>query len=146
MFISEIRIMRKKNLGNFEHKEVGVTIALTLEDDCMLAYDKGETFIMEALSGVKVAPVKETVAEVVAVKEEAPKKTVKKSKKKVEQEEIVISKDELNKLLIDVAKLHKSKEKAISLIMEVGNVESLSDLPEDKYSELAKLCMAALNG
>lgn len=155
MFFSEIKIMKRKNLGNYEHKEIALTLALNEEDnpsECLL---KGEAFVHNALNEVKIQPkplelVKDKVEEV-EVKEEPVKKKVTKKKvsKKATKEvepEVVVEKEELNKSLIEVAKFYKSKEKAMALIEEVGGVQSISDLPVEKWNTLHKMCLAVLNG
>jgi hypothetical protein len=147
MFFSEIKIMKRKNLGNYEHKEIALTLALNEEDnpsECLL---KGEAFVSNALNEVKMEVKKQEKVEE-EVKETPVKKKVtkkKKTAKKVEPE-VLISKEELNKKLVEVAKFYKSKEKAIALLEEVGGVKSIGELPEDKWNTLAKMCEAVLNG
>lgn len=157
MFFSEIKIMKRKNLGNYEHKEIALTLALNEEDnpsECLLKGQAfvsnalGEAFVSNALNEVKIEPIKvEEVAEEVVEEKPVKKKVTKKKKtaKKVEPE-VVVSKEELNKSLVEVAKFYKSKEKAIALIEEVGGVQSIGDLPEDKWNTLHKMCLAVLNG
>lgn len=151
MFFSEIKIMKRKNLGNYEHKEIALTLALNEEDDPSECLLKGEAFVSNALNEVKIEVKKQEVKEVVAEKKEEvkEKKTRKPKTKKTEAkvvEEVTVSKEELNKKLVEVAKFYKSKEKAIALLEEVGGVTSISELPEDKWNTLAKMCEAVLNG
>ena len=91
MFISEVKVLQRKNLGNYEHKEVGVTVALSESDDAEMALSQATSFISLALNEVKPEVPKPSysapVVEVVTQEEEkpaapAPKKTAKKAVKK----------------------------------------------------------------
>ena len=163
MFVSEIKFMKRKNLGNYEHKEVALTVSLTEEDNAEAGMTYAEDFVNNALGseskitrvvGVKSAELPEKSVDEVATKEvkaksEEPKKSKStKGKEKPAEEpkkEVIISKEEVNKKLIEVAKKFSSKEKAISLIKEVGEVESLSDLKPELYSKLVIRCEEVIN-
>ena len=145
MYFNEIKLMKRKNLGNYEHKEVVVSLALSEGEDEKVALQKADAFIAHALGQVVVT--KEDAPKVEAkapAKKKVAKKATKKAAPKVE-EEPTITKDELNAKLIEVAKFYKSKEKAVALIQEVGGVDSISDLPEDKWNTLANMCKVVLD-
>jgi len=152
MFISELSIMRRKNLGNYEHKEVMVKLSLTEEDDANIARSKADAFIANALGETLAAQTEEIQKKVDEVQENlAPKKekkTVKPANKKAKTAEVVktYTKDEVNASLILVAKKFNSKEKALSLITEVGGVATLAELPENLYGTLVARCEEVANG
>lgn len=169
MFVAEIKLLKRKNLGNYEHEEIQISVSLTEEDsaDKGLAYAK--EFVNKAL-GVKQeatkviettpapakeatpAPAKEAAPapakEVTPApaKEAAPKKAATKKAPTKEAEVVpVLTKDQVNQKLIEVAKKFMSKEKAIALIKEVGNVEGLADLDVSLYNKLYSRCDEVLH-
>jgi len=161
MFISEVKVLQRKNLGNYEHKEVGVTVALSESDDAEMALSQATSFISLALNEVKPEVPKPSysapVVEVVTQEEEkpaapAPKKTAKKAVKKPAvvvtedgPEEEFVTKDQVNAKLIEVAKKFKSKDKAVAILKEFGDVEDLGSLDSSKYGLLIHRCEEVLN-
>lgn len=154
MFISELSIMRRKNLGNYEHKEVMVKLSLTEEDNAELARSKADAFIASTLGETQAESTEVIQQKVEEVKENLSPKKEKKTKapankkEKPATAEVVktYTKDEVNASLIAVAKKFNSKEKALFLIEEVGGVKTLAELPETLYGALIARCEEVANG
>lgn len=49
MFVSEVKYLQRRNLGNYEHKEIGVTIAMTEQDTKEDALVYAEQIVAEGL-------------------------------------------------------------------------------------------------
>lgn len=99
------------------------------------AADKKETKKEEKKVSEKAEKTKETKSEAKTEKKET-KKT--ESKSKVSKSDMV---EALRKVRQDV-----DKDVAISIINDVGEVEKMAQIPEDKYEAVFNACEAALNG
>jgi len=151
--IFEIRLKRVKNLGNYESKAVEAAMQLEENEDAQLAMLKLEEFVVSSLHEVKPDKVKEVVEEGNVLtknnevkdpssgKKVSKKKATKKKKVKEELPEVV-DKDMITKELQSV---WKSKGKAIAKdILKSFNVEKISELSEDQYSDVYKECKKCL--
>lgn len=102
------------------------------------AEEKKEVKKEEKKVAEKSEKVKETKAEAKAEKTEKKETKKTESKSKVSKSDMV---EALRKVRIDV-----DKDAAIKIIQEVGEVEKMAQIPEDKYEDVFNACEAALNG
>lgn len=154
MFISEIKYMKRKNLGNYEHKELAITISMVEEDNEAQALANGMSFVQQGLDGVvksaaAPAPVPDTKAHATAeVVEEKPAKKPRKpraAKKEVKADPKIYTVDDITAGLRAVAEKFKSKEKAIAVLEEFG-VKKLAELKEEQYGDVVKRLEVVANG
>lgn len=155
MMISEISVMKRKNLGNYEHKEAKITAVLA-EGDCVdtareLVENLVNKVLEEGKTSTKVsAQVKETVKEEVK-KEEAPKEVKKEeaskqkapaAKKKGKKAEntttIETTREDVLEALREYAKAKSSKEMAQAVLEDVTGVKTLNEVDSKLYSKLVK--------
>ena len=132
--------MKRKNLGNYEHKEVGVTLALGEKDCENNAYLRADKFLDQALSDNMPSTVEEAPAEKKEEKKApAKKKTAKKAAKKKEEAPVVeITFDEIQSKMREVAKFYKSAEKVKALMSEITGKASLKDMDQEDFQKLMK--------
>jgi len=140
MHFTEIRVMKRKNLGNYEHKEVGVTLALGEKDCENNAYLRADKFLDQALSDNMPSTVEEAPAEKKEEKKApAKKKTAKKAAKKKEEAPVVeITFDDIQSKMREVAKFYKSAEKVKALMSEITGKASLKDMDQEDFQKLMK--------
>lgn len=86
----------------------------------------------------KSEKVKETKSEAKAEKTEKKETKKTESKSKVSKSDMV---EALRKVRADV-----DKDVAVQIIQDVGGVEKMAQIPEDKYGDVFNACEAALNG
>ena len=149
MFITEIKIMQRRNLGNYEHREVTMGISLVEGDSLEAAKSLLNKEVLTALGYSQKAeeaqaPKKEEEEVKEEVKEE--KKKSKKSapkKEKVEKEVIVPTLQEMMDLCRETAGRLKTADKVKALIQEICAVDSLSKAEESTYIALKKALLAA---
>lgn len=167
MQITTIRLMKRKNLGNYEHEEAEVSVALDEGEATDEAISMAKHTIAKCL-GIKLAkqetvpakpvntPAQEPVANDEAeVSEPAPKKTAKKATKKPakkavtkkapakkKEEEKTYSVEEVQGVLRATAKKLKSLDKVRALVKEVTGVDSVGEAHPETYAPLVKACEA----
>lgn len=174
MFINEIKVMERRNLGNYQHREVTLSMALTKNDDGITALERINYQMLIAL-GYKgpdktceeeVEPT-ETVKELDTLPPEVPQKKVQKRKpakkigkklevsEKVKEEDVKLPLDTLppeTPLTLEamiatckeVATKLQSGDKVKSLIKQVCGVSSLGEADPAKFSELKTLLLNAV--
>ena len=144
MHFTEIRVMKRKNLGNYEHKEVGVTLALGEKDCENNAYLRADKFLDQALSDnmpstVEEAPAEKKEEKKAPAKKKAAKKAAKKVTKKKEEAPVVeITFDDIQSKMREVAKFYKSAEKVKALMSEITGKASLKDMDQEDFQKLMK--------
>jgi len=154
MFINTIEIMRRKNLGNYEHFEVKLGASLTENDDFDTAYNKVMGSLSVALEGKPLATAKKVNDEVKTkevidepkIEKKAKKKaTKKKVTKEVKEVEVVnpLTVEEMMVLCRETAGRLNSGDKVKALIIEVCGVPSLKAADAKTFTELAKKLVAA---
>jgi hypothetical protein len=154
MHITEIKIMKRRNLGNYEHKEVTMTASLEEGEQVNNSVSFLEALISQALIGdIKqvaakvVEPVK--VEETPAIVEEAPKKKAPRKKAPKKSIPAVIVEEpkeelppptiqEMMELCRATAGKLNSGDKVKSLIELICGVSSLKDADPTKFAELKK--------
>lgn len=150
MNISEVSLMRRRNLGNYEHIESSVTIALVEGDDEKLALSKAKDFISEAIGltankpSTKTAQTKtSTNAKPSTKKEEDPKKeeAKKPAAKKATTKKAPaakVTKEDVTEALKAYAKAKKSKDMAVEVMHDVTGVRKLDEVDAKMYTKLVK--------
>lgn len=154
MQVSEISVMRRRNLGNYEHKEVTVKIALEEGDSEKEALSKADSLVAESLE-IKT----KTVAQVktstnVKAKEEPKKNEETKSQSKVETAakpssagkkktkkkttETKVSKNDVLVALRGYAKAKNSREMAQAVLEDVTGAKSLDEVDAKDYGKLVR--------
>ncbi len=144
MFITEIKIMQRRNLGNYEHREVTMGISLVEGDSLEAAKSLLNKEVLTALGYSQKAEETQAPKKEEEVKEE--KKKSKKSapkKEKVEKEVIVPTLQEMMDLCRETAGRLKTADKVKALIQEICAVDSLSKAEESTYIALKKALLAA---
>lgn len=149
MNISEIKLGRKKNLGNYEFIESSVTIALVEGDDENLALNRAKDFISTALGltaakpSTKTAQTKvstnakpETKAKPEAKPEEKKEATTKKPAATTKKN--TAKKEEVTAALQAYAKAKKSKDMAVEVMHDVTGVRKLDEVDAKMYAKLIK--------
>lgn len=151
MFINEIKIMHRRNLGNYEHREATLGMTLTEEDNVEEAVSLIKTKLKGILypeRAVEAAPVKEetpkeeTPAEPVK-KKVTKKKVTKKAPAKKKEPEVVPTMEEMMALCRETANRLKSGEKVKALIEQACGVGSLKEADEKTFLALKKLLEGA---
>jgi len=143
MHINEIKIMQRKNLGNYEHREVTINASLTEGDNFNEAYDKVNQEVKHALGygyvpvpqPVSIAQVEKGIKEVEAKEKPAPPKK-KRAPAKKKDPVVVPTLEEMMALCRDTANRLKSAEKVKALMSSVCGVETLKDANENTFVEL----------
>jgi len=148
MFINEIKIMKRRNLGNYEHKEVTMGVALKENDNHAEALALLEANIEGALFGTPVVPKApvpsdQTEMDIPVDVKEAVKKVTKakkaKAPKKAKEPVVVPTLEEVQVLCRDVATKLKSADKVKALITECCGVGSLGEVKDTAcFIDLAK--------
>ena len=133
--------MKRRNLGNYEHKEVTITASLEDGDDYTEAYNLLNMNVNNAL--VMLAPIPAASTAVVEEKKKAPVKKKAPAKKKApvkKKEPVVIpTTEELMLLCRETATRLGSADKVKALIQEVCGVGSLKECLDDTcFIELSK--------
>lgn len=149
--MNEITIMQRRNLGNYEHREVTLSMSLAEGDDMQAAYTSLNESIAVAL-GYRDEQKVEKAVEPEAKPEPAPKKPAKKAAKKAttkkkapEKKEPVVqvSKEEILQLCRDTANRLGSADKIKELIKTACGVDSLNDADPSTYNKLVELLKEA---
>lgn len=133
--------MRRRNLGNYEHIESNVEIAL-VEGDCSdKALEMAKSVLSKALglekTSTKVAVKTSTNAKEEAITKEDPKEE-KTTKKKAAVKKAVVTKEQVLIALRDYAKANNSKERAQSVLEDVTGADSLANVDKKHYAKLVK--------
>lgn len=131
MNVVEIRLDVTKNLGNYESKKAGATVAIG-EGECV---DEAMGVLNSTISNILVGTnmaVKEDVATEPVKKKVTKKKVVKKAPaKKAEVEEIKESTmDEARQAAVKFKKAKKSAEMVKSLIKEITGCDTLKEVKD----------------
>lgn len=155
MHVSELKVMRRKNLGNYEHEEVTVTITQAPGEDTQVAmehiesifgqYDMGKTVKMEVAKVKKVEkkiaePAKETIEDVtippVIEVEKPKKKTTKKDapKEEVSKDDEVELTAKLKNGLLALFRKWGSREPVDALVQSIlgGELKMVKDMDYDE--------------
>lgn len=150
MKTTEISLMRRRNLGNYEHIESSVTIALDEGDKESLAVEKAKVILNKALGYTKEEEKKTVSAKtekpVEEKKEEEPKKSPAKKKAPVKKKAPAkkaasvpkATKEDVLKALRSYAEAHQSKEMAQAVLKETTKAEKLADVDPKDYGKLVK--------
>lgn len=143
MFANNVTIMKRKNLGNYEHKEVTISYTLSENEDENEALAKAEEFITNALNGVKPLPVNTKQEDEVKEAKEVVKKKVTKKKatkkapaKKEPAKEYTEA--DVKQALRAYAEANQSKEMAVAQMKDVTGAEKLADVDAKDYAKLVK--------
>ena len=155
MFINEIKIMHRRNLGNYEHREATLGMALT-EDDNIEEAKKVINSQLKSILYPEAAPAvtkeavekmaEETPAKVPAKKapvKKAPAKKAPVKKAPAKKAEVVPTMEEMMVLCRETATRLKSGEKVKALIEKACGVASLKEADEKTFLALQKLLKAA---
>lgn len=149
MNYEEIKITQRRNLGNFEHREITLSASFNEGDDFDSVYNKVNEQVKRTLGYESTSFVKETAEAVETTVEAAPapkkkapakKRTTKKAKEPV----VVPTLEEMTALCRKVAGELKSADKVKSLIQEACQVDSLKEADENTFVELKKLLEKAV--
>lgn len=164
MNTSEITLMRRKNLGNYEHIEAGITLALVEGDDEKVALTKAKDFLSEALgltakNNTKTAQTKvstnakqsgetktstkgntktsSTTKSSTENKANTGKSTTAKTSK-AKSTKAKATKDNVKNALRAYAQAKKSKDMAVEVMHDVTGVKALDEVEEKMYAKLIK--------
>lgn len=148
MQVQSVRVMQRKNLGNYEHKEVDISVSLVEGEDADLALSLAQEVVNKGLgiaSTVKKASVKTTTTAKTATKEEKPVETKEEVKeapaKKAPAKKAPAkkhTKEECLEALREYATKKGSKEAAVALMEDVTGVSTLGEVAEKDYNKLYK--------
>lgn len=144
MHINEIKVMRRKNLGNYEHFEVALGASINEGENFEEAYGKVLESLKYAMNptGGKVAETQESEAKAEPVETKPAKKETKKTstkKKEAKKEEPVPSLDEMVALCRNTANRLGDASKVKELISQACKVGSLNEADPSTYLLLKKL-------
>lgn len=145
MNVSEVKLMRRKNLGNYEHIEAQATVALVEGEDRNEAVEMAKETVMMCLGDKKPTKTVQTKTSTNAKEEEAPKeeeekkpgKTSKKVTKKAPSKKQATKTDVLNALR-KYAKEKDSREQAQAVLKDVTGKDSLAEVDKKDYNKLVK--------
>lgn len=147
MHMNEMTLMQRRNLGNYEHREVTLTMTLKEGDDVQAAYESLNQSLNVALGFAQEVTVAEEKKpepqETTAPKKQAKKATKKASSKKKEtkKEEPVAqpTKEEMLALCRETANRLGDADKVKELINQACGVSSLNEADPQTYNQLKKL-------
>jgi hypothetical protein len=153
MKVTEVYYLERVKTTDYAFKELKMTAVIEEDDNAAECTRMLEGLVKSQLGLIKgdlnvnitktetkpVAPITEgTKVET----PKAPKKTRKtkaKAEKVVEVAVEVVTKEEVQNSLRDVAVFHKDASKAVALIEQVAGVKTLADVPESKYAEIVAM-------
>lgn len=149
MQVTEIKLMKRKNLGNYEHKEVEIRVALSEGEDSEKAFELAEAAVTRGLEGKKKAQIKtsETKKEDEKDEKTTPKKSSKKttkkttkkaSKKATSKSSSEASEKEVLQALREYAKAKKDKNMAVAVMEDVTGETKLGKVDKKMYKKLIK--------
>jgi hypothetical protein len=153
MKVTEVYYLERVKTTDYAFKELKMTAVIEEEDNAAECTRMLEGLVKSQLGLIKgdlnvnitktetkpVAPITE------GTKVETPKapkkvrKTKAKAEKVVEVVVEVVTKEEVQNSLRDVAVFHKDASKAVALIEQVAGVKTLADVPESKYAEIVAM-------
>ncbi len=141
------RYLRRKNLGNYEHEELELSVACEEQADVDATVELLKSKVNRALGLVPtntLEPKAEKVEEKPKTEKVTKKTTKKKTTKKVEKVEVdsIPTLDEVRTKLKEVY-MAKGKEAAEAIVKAQGVTKS-SELSEDSYKEVLASCDKAL--
>jgi hypothetical protein len=138
--VVEVKFMRRRNLGNYEHAELQLTTLIEEGQDVDAAIVKTKLMVSAHLASLdkegKVEPKKETKPAVEAEIKE-PKKKAKVAKDKVEEEVKEYTIADIKGLLQEVAK-KVSLAAAQEVLQEIAGVTHSKDLKEENYQAVGQ--------
>jgi len=141
MHVNEINVMRRKNLGNYEHFEVALKASLDENDSFEDSYTELLENLRKAMNpqGNSNAKTEKPEAPKAATAKPAPKKATKKApaKKKAPEEEVTM--EELMQLCRDTANRLGSADKVKELIKTACGVDNLKDASASTFGKLKTL-------
>lgn len=158
MQVSNITVMKRRNLGNYEHKEVTVSVALSEGDSAEAAMNLADAMVVNALSDKVIliadiktstnakpqvrkeveAPVKEESKKEETTAEEPPKIPAAATKKKGGAPAVKTTKEDVLNALRNFASAKKSKELAQSVLEDVTGAKDLASVDSKDYAKLIK--------
>lgn len=146
MKFASIRYMKRKNLGNYEHEELEVSVIVDEGEKESEILSQAKSFVYKGLGLVPEVPVTEEAPK--KKKKAAAKKSKSVSKKAESKEEIkeeearVFTLENCRDLVKAVAK--KRGMPAAKEILSSLNVEKVSDLSEDMFRAFCEECEKCL--
>lgn len=153
MFVTEIKIMKRKNLGNYEHKEATISVALKEGDSVEESVGVAENLVESILNGerpaVKAPKTSEKTADVPPpipqdAGKEAEKPKAKTSKAKASAAQAP-SDEDLKEKLRDLTKKLKDRAAVNDLITQAcGEVKAVADMTDKEKISLMKFVEKAL--
>ena len=145
MFVTEIKIMKRKNLGNYEHKEATISVALKEGDSVEESVGVAENLVESILNGERPAVKAPKTSEKTAdAGKEAEKPKAKTSKAKASAAQAP-SDEDLKEKLRDLTKKLKDRAAVNDLITQAcGEVKAVADMTDKEKISLMKFVEKAL--